>query len=251
MNRAETLQQLAWVCRNGRTTLPPAAQPSGWAPLDAVLPGGGWQAGTIVELMPAQTGIGELSLLMPTLARLTRADRYVALIAPPYIPFAPALAQHAVQLARLLIVRAQKAEDILWATEQTLRCSSFGAVLAWPLTIRDRDTRRLQLAAEAGRSTGFVYRSAKAALEASPAAVRLKLQSHPQGGVEIDIVKCRGARAGMSVRLADLGRRPESGEHDARHEPDPVQEHASQSHASQDYPSQDHQAQQARSASSG
>ena len=90
-----------------------------------MLPGGGWQAGTIVELMPTETGIGELRLLMPALARITQAERHVALIAPPYIPFAPALSQHGVRLERLLVIRAQKAEDILWAFEQTLRCKSF------------------------------------------------------------------------------------------------------------------------------
>ena len=75
--------------------------------LDAVLPGGGWQRGTIVELMPADIGIGELQLLMPALARITNTDRHVALIAPPYIPFAPALSQHGMRLDRLLVIRAQ------------------------------------------------------------------------------------------------------------------------------------------------
>ena len=51
MNRAETLQHLAWLCRNGRTAVAPVIEASGWAELDAVLPGGGWQAGTIVELI--------------------------------------------------------------------------------------------------------------------------------------------------------------------------------------------------------
>ena len=98
MNRAETLQHLAWLCRNGRTTLAPVIEASGWAELDAVLPGGGWQVGTIVELMPTAIGIGELRLIVPALARITSAGRHVTLIAPPYIPFAPALSQHGVRL---------------------------------------------------------------------------------------------------------------------------------------------------------
>jgi hypothetical protein len=43
--RAALLAQLAQLCRNGRAderALPPA-QPSGFAALDAVLPGGGWR----------------------------------------------------------------------------------------------------------------------------------------------------------------------------------------------------------------
>lgn len=201
MNRAETLQHLAWLCRNGRAVTAPVVEASGWAELDAVLPGGGWQAGTVVELMPAAMGIGELRLLLPALARITGAGRHVTLIAPPYIPFAPALSQHGVRLERLLVIQAQHADDILWAAEQSLRCRSFGAVLAWPATIRDREVRRLQLAAEAGGSTGFLYRSVDAAREASPAALRLKLRRAASNALLIDVLKCRGGRSGQSVKV--------------------------------------------------
>jgi hypothetical protein len=201
MNRAETLQHLAWLCRNGRAVTAPIVEASGWTELDAVLPGGGWQAGTIVELMPAVMGIGELRLVLPALARITGAGRHITLIAPPYIPFAPALSQNGVRLDRVLVIQAQQAEDILWAAEQSLRCRSFGAVLAWPATIRDREIRRLQLAAEAGGSTGFLYRCVDAAREASPAALRLKLRRADSSALQIDVLKCRGGRSGMSVKV--------------------------------------------------
>lgn len=200
MDRAATLERLTRLCNlNREGVAPPAIEATGFPELDAVLPQGGWQSGTIVELMPTQTGIGELSFLMPMLARITRGERYVALISPPYIPFAPALNNHGIRLEHLLIVRA-KHTDALWAIEQTLRCQSFGAVLGWPESIRDRDVRRLQLAAEAGRSTGFLYRSPAAVREASPAAVRMRLQPNERG-LSIDVLKCRGTRGGFSVAL--------------------------------------------------
>jgi len=212
-SRAETLEQLARLCRNGREGPPPRIEPSS-STLDAILPGGGWQAGTIIELMPVCEGIGELRLLMPTLAQITQSERHVAMIAPPYIPFAPALLQHGLRLEHFWIIRAQTATDILWSAEQTLRCKSFGAVLTWPISIRDREVRRLQLAAEAGNSIGFVYRPPAAALESSPAAVRLRLEGATDGQLSIDVVKCRGARAGMRLavsgwRLA-VGKEPEA-----------------------------------------
>ena len=197
MNRAETLEQLARLCRTG-TVAAPVIEPSGVKELDAVLPNGGWPVGTVVELMPLSTGIGEFRLLMPILARLTRTERHIALIRTPYVPFAPALIQHGVQLDRLLIINASNEEDTLWAFEQTLRCKSFGAVVAWPSVVKDREVRRLQLAAEAGRSIGFLYRPPSAALESSPAAVRLKLQA-TSTSLQVDILKCRGARGGISV----------------------------------------------------
>jgi len=199
LSRAETLEQLARLCRR-EGAVPPAIHATGCKELDAVLPHNGWQSGTIVELMPTQIGVGEFQFLMPALARISSSERHVAFIAPPYIPFAPALQRHGVQLERLLIVNATKNADALWAAEQTLRCKSFGAVVAWPETIKDRDVRRLQLAAEAGRSVGFLYRSPAAALEASPAAVRLKLQPEASGQLKVDVLKCRGARSGFSFK---------------------------------------------------
>lgn len=201
MDRAEKFKELAQLCRGGRDAaarlnIEPSAAPE----LDAVLPGGGWQSGTIVELMPEETGIGELRLLMPALAQITRAERYIALISPPYIPFAPALCQHGIQLQRLLVVRTDNPGDTLWAFEQTLRCKSFGAVLAWPAQVKDREVRRLQLAAQAGGSIGFLYRPQAAARQASPAALRLALRAAADGGLDVEILKCRGGRSGVHVR---------------------------------------------------
>jgi protein ImuA len=219
--RAEKLEQLARLCRNGRNGPPPRIEPSGSA-LDAVLPGGGWQSGTVIELMPASDGIGELSLLMPALARITQGERHVAMIAPPYIPFAPALLRHGLRLEHFWIIRAQSAADILWSAEQTLRCKSFGAVLTWPTAIRDREVRRLQLAAEAGNSIGFLYRPPSAARESSPAAVRLRLQADAKGRLSIDVIKCRGARAGTQ-RLAVGGLRSAVGEEPEQERPTPLE----------------------------
>jgi cell division inhibitor SulA len=155
----------------------------------------------MIELLPDAIGIGELRLIMPTLARITLSERHVAMISPPFIPFAPALLQQGLRLDHVLIVRAEKAVDVLWACEQALRCQSFGAVIAWPVTIKDREIRRLQLAAEAGHSLGFLYRTPAAATEASPAAMRLRLQPGENGDLHIDILKCRGIRSGLSVRM--------------------------------------------------
>ncbi len=203
MNRADMLQQLTQLCRSGIEHTPREITPTGCSPLDAALPGGGWHSGTIIELMPNQTGIGELSLLMPTLARISQSERNIAFISPPFIPFAPALSQQGVRLERLWVINAQNSKDVLWCVEQTLRCKSFGAVLAWPTALVDREIRRLQLAAETGASIGFVYRSPHAARETSPAAVRLCLQKTAQHSLEIHLLKCRGTRAGMKIEIEE------------------------------------------------
>jgi hypothetical protein len=198
---ALTLEQLSRLCHDGEWRRGPhEAAPSGFAELDASLPGGGWPVGAVSELMPETMGIGELSLLMPALCRLSRVERYIAWIAPPYLPYAPALAQAGLRLERVLIVHARNAQESLWAAEQALRCPAFGAVLSWPLGIADKNVRRLQLAAEAGGSLGILYRPAEAAREHSPAALRLRL-SPASAGLMVEIHKCRGGRAGVRLQL--------------------------------------------------
>jgi len=197
LNHEELRARLEHICRGKQTDDPtgPLSVPTGFAELDAALPGGGWPVGAITELMPEAQGIGELSLLMPALAQLSRAGRYLAWIAPPCLPYPPALAQHGLALERVLLVQAHDARSVLWAAEQVLRCPAIGAVLAWPAALLDdRRVRRLQLAAEAGGSCGWLYRPPAAAREHSPAALRLKLKSI-EGGLHVDIHKARGRRA--------------------------------------------------------
>ncbi|MEJ2654396.1 MAG: hypothetical protein P8Z69_03605, partial [Acidihalobacter sp.] len=92
---------------------------SGWAELDARLPGGGWPRGALTELTLSRRAIGELGLLMPALARLSRENRWIALVGPPYIPYAPAWQVSGLDVARLLWIETHSATDQLWAIEQS------------------------------------------------------------------------------------------------------------------------------------
>src|SRR5919107_6018473 len=121
---------------------------TGYAELDAQLPGGGWPTGAMTEIYAERTGVGEVELTMPAAAQLTQAGRWVTLVAPLHVPYAPALATHGVRLERLLLVQTRSTEENLWASEQALRAVSSGAVLLWQDHIHERALRRLQLAAE-------------------------------------------------------------------------------------------------------
>ncbi len=169
---------------------PHGALPTGFAALDQALPAGGWPLGALTEILVPGMGAGELRLVMPALARLSRGGRWIAWIAPPHIPYAPALAAWGVDLSRLLLVRTRSEADALWAAEQALRSGSCGAVLAWPATVEDRSLRRLQLAAETGECWGLLFRKARIH-QRSPAAVRLKLEPFSRGTL-VQILKCRG-----------------------------------------------------------
>lgn len=175
--------------------------PSGFAELDAALPGGGWPNGALTELLHANPGIGELQLVLPALARLSRTGRWIALVAPPQIPYAPALAAHGVDLSRLLLVHPRAGSDTLWALEQAMRSGSCAAVLAWPRRADDKQLRRLQLAAETGRCWGLLFRDTNAAQERSPAALRLALQGDGDDDTRVDLLKVQGGQPRQGLRL--------------------------------------------------
>jgi len=169
-----------------------ASVPTGFPQLDAALPGGGWPTGSLAELLPSHEGIGELRILGPALAALAHAGRRLAWIAPPYLPYAPALAAAGIDLAQVLIVKTRAARDALWAAEQALHSAACGAVLIWPSAVKYAALRRLQLAAERGHALTMLFRPPHAAAEPSPAALRLALHT-AAGGLAVRILKRRGA----------------------------------------------------------
>ena len=71
-----------------------AATPSrsGFAALDAELPGGGWPRRVLSELLLPHAGVGEIRLLAPALVAAQRAGRLVMVFDPPAALSAPALA---------------------------------------------------------------------------------------------------------------------------------------------------------------
>lgn len=177
------------------------AVPTGYATLDAALPGGGWPRGALTELLGRQEGIGELQLLLPALARLTaEGGKRIAWLAPPHLPYAPALAAAGVDLVHLAVIRTPGRRDALWAAEQVLRAGACHALLAWFAQARYEELRRLAVAAEASPALVALFRPAAAAREPSPAALRLALE--PAGdALGLRILKRRGPPAAAPLRL--------------------------------------------------
>ena len=81
--------------------------------MSAELPGGGWPAGTLVELLQQQPGIGEMRLLRPALQAC--AERRIVLLQPPHPPQALALAALGLPPSQLLWLRTSRSADALWA----------------------------------------------------------------------------------------------------------------------------------------
>ncbi len=168
-----------------------AAVPTGHPGLDAELPGGGWPVGGLAEAFCHAEGIGELQIVLPALAALTAAGHRVAWLAPPHLPYAPALRAAGVRLEQLTVIRAPGRRDALWAAEQALRACSFHALLLWLPRASYVELRRLAVAAQAGPGFVLAFRPPEAACESSPAVLRLTLEAR-EGQLEVHILKRRG-----------------------------------------------------------
>jgi hypothetical protein len=181
---------------------------SGSAALDAELPGRGWPQGAVTELLVDAPGRGELSLLMPALAQVTRTGRPCVWTLPyeqttnatteaadKLLPYAPALAAAGVDLDRSIFVEPVTARESLWALEQSLRMPHLGALVGWlPAGHVDADfraLRRLHLLASRYQALVFILRTPRAAAAPSPAALRLHLVDR-DGRLDVSLLKRRG-----------------------------------------------------------
>ena len=189
---------LLW--RGDRLARADEAVSSGFASLDRELPGGGWPKAVLTELLFDAEGIGELSLLLPTLKRLAQAGEWIVLVAPPHIPYAPALAGRGIDPARVIMIESEEDKHHWWAAEQVLRANSAGALLFWPRTLADQRTRRLQLAAQEGKALAFLFAPTVRAAQPSPSPLRLRL-SLSGNRLGVDIFKRRGGMLSTPLLL--------------------------------------------------
>lgn len=216
------------LARNVGTT-----RATGHAALDAALPGGGWPVGALVEVLQAQAGQGEWRLLLPALvppaqpggpadpqarARAARTAGHIrpwpdpcrsgplVLVNPPCRPFVPGLAAQGLDAARLLVLQgsalAADPAACVWACEQALRCGDVGAVLAWLPRVRPEQLRRLQMAAQNFQQVLFVMRPLAAQQEASPAVLRLQVETAGDtDALTVHILKRRGPPLAEALQL--------------------------------------------------
>ncbi len=184
----------------GRGAAAPAGWPTGFAALDAALPGGGWPRRGLVEIITHGAGHGELTLWAPLLRQLSQHEgaRCCAFIAPPFELFAPAWRAVGMRLDRLLVARAA---EPLWALEQSLLSGVCAIGFAWVgAGMNLVSLRRLALAAEQGASLGVLIRPPRAAHESTAATLRLGV-TRRHSGLSVELMKGRG----LSPRTLELG----------------------------------------------
>jgi|SRR5687768_9089246 len=174
---------------------------SGFGKLDEALPGGGWPTRNLTELLLPTEGVGEISLLSLSLAKLTREGKNALLVGPPYVPYMHAWERLHIDSRRVVIARVYKPAERLWVLEQGIRSGAFGAIIGWLPEVSQQTTRRLQIIARSAACLIFLFRPAHAQSEPSAAPLRILLGSGQGHALYVYLLKRRGAPAALPIRV--------------------------------------------------
>lgn len=206
--------------------------PSGFSELDRHLADNGWPQQGVCEFLCHGAGQGELSIILPLLKRFLCttqiksldnsefSDPIVLLVAPPFIPYPQALELQGIDVQRLVWLDSHDRKEQLWAIEQALSSGTVPLVLAWLDNLSITESRRLQLAAEKGKSLCFLYLPLKVANDSHPVTLRLSLRRerysvvkdqnlplriiNTVGKTRVDIIKRRGGWPSTEFSLSLL-----------------------------------------------
>jgi len=180
-------------------------QSTGFPQLDDILPGRGWPDSGLLEIITPHWGMGELQILMPLMRNIIEQGKWILWVSPPHQLYAPALVQAGIDTRQILVVKADTScTDALWSMEKALQTKNCGLVLAWQSWLPGRVLRRLQLAGDAGKTLGVLFKHNDS--KYSPSSMRLQIkglapQSRCLSDTEITLIKARGNFRPLSARL--------------------------------------------------
>ncbi len=158
-----------------------AADAIGLGPVETAFPNSVFPTGTIHEFLStapeqaAATG-GFIGGILHSLMQKGGACLWISTCRTV---FPPSLKVFGVEPDRIIFIDLHREKDVLWAMEEALKCTGLSGVIAELGTISFTQTRRLQLAAEQSRVTGFVLRSEDRKLTATACVARWNITALP------------------------------------------------------------------------
>lgn len=165
---------------------------TGYAQLDAELPGGGWPGHGLTEVLQAQPTVFEWRLLSPAVCSVMAAGGEVVIIGPPKALHAAGLRQLGWDERRLVWIQAETPAERLWVTEQLVKANAAAAIVAWLPQARQEQIRRLQVCAQACDGPVFLCRPAAAEHEPSAAPLRVQVRPSADWGLAVHLLKRKG-----------------------------------------------------------
>lgn len=165
--------------------------------IDACLPWRGLPCGAVHEIEGAALDGAATGFCSVLLARLAADGRSVLWVCPQDDLYGPGLIHFGLRPERLILVRAHRPAEILWAIEEALRCRGLAAVLGEVSGLSLAASRRLQLAARKSGVTALLLRHrAEAPINTAVTRWRVVAASGNDARLmsrwTVDLVRCRG-----------------------------------------------------------
>lgn len=169
-----------------------AVVPSGFAALDAELPGAGWPCHSLTEILQPQPTVAEWRLLAPAMRQVVARGGNVVVVGPPKSPHLPGLRYLGLDERQFVWIQAEAPAERLWVTEQLIRTNAAGLLVSWLPQARQEQIRRLQVGAQACEGPVFLCRPAAAAHEPSAAPLRVQLSFGIDWELHVHLLKRKG-----------------------------------------------------------
>lgn len=158
----------------------------GLGALESAFPNGVFPIGTIHEMVcptpeqAAATG-GLVGGLIASLMQQGGACIWISLSRKL---FPPSLMGFNTEPHRVIFIDLQREKDVLWAMEEALKCDGLAAVIAEVRDISFAQSRRLQLAVESSKVTGFLLRNDPRKLGTTTCVARWQVTSLPSESID-------------------------------------------------------------------
>lgn len=207
----ESLQNQIFALQGSMPATAEQAQPLGLGTIESAFPGQVFPRGVVHELISnsSEEAACTSAFVSVLLGRLAPRQGYCLWVStqPRRSLFPPALSAYGFEPDRLLCVDTPRPKETLWVLEEALKCQALTAVVGELTELSFSDSRRLQLAVERSRVTGFVHRFRPRSENAVACATRWKiapLASEDADGLpgpgfarwQVDLLKVRGGQPG-------------------------------------------------------
>ncbi len=149
----------------------------GLGPLKDAFPNGSFPLGAVHEFLSARAedSASTGGFISGLLASLMGNGGTVLWISSSRTLFPPALKNFGLEPDRFIFIDLQKEKEVMWAMEEALKCEALSAVVGEIREIDFTASRRLQLAVEQSRVTGFILRNKYRNLNTTACVSRWKI----------------------------------------------------------------------------
>jgi len=153
----------------------------GLGPVESVFPNGVFPVGAVHEFVSAapEHAAATSGFMAGVLGALMRSGGACLWIGISRTLFPPALKFFGVEPDRIIFIDLKKEKDVLWAMEEALKCEGLAAVIGEVSAISFTQSRRLQLAVEQSKVTGFLLSSNPAGLRTTACVARWRITPLP------------------------------------------------------------------------